>query len=175
MRNRKTILLLALMLLAAACSPLRKTQRHSTTDSTSLDRSEIRKAVTDVLYEWGTLSQIVVEFYPPTITPQAELPEAQSAIPDSIFADTPRQREAPPATVPAVRRIVRTEITADAERLTSTDSTVRNDIHVRHQGEQKEKAVEKPPQSVMAVKWIAVGLIALFLLLLILKIKILHF
>lgn len=175
MRNRKTILLLALMLFVAACSPLRKTQRHSITDSTSLDRSEIRKAVTDMLHEWGTLSQTVVEFYPPTITPPAELPEPQSAIPDSIFADTPRQREAPPATAPAVRRIVRTEIAADAERLTTTDSTVRNDIHVRRQGEQKEKVVEKPPPSVMAVKWIAVGLIALFLLLLILKFKIPRF
>ena len=80
MRTRKTILLLVLMLLAAACSPLRKTQRHSITDSTSLDRSEIRKAVTDMLHEWGTLSQTVVEFYPPTITPPAELPEPQSAI-----------------------------------------------------------------------------------------------
>lgn len=60
MRTRKTILLLVLMLLAAACSPLRKTQRHSITDSTSLDRSEIRKAVTDLLHEWGTLSQTVV-------------------------------------------------------------------------------------------------------------------
>lgn len=175
MRNRKTILLLALMLLAAACSPLRKTQRHSTTDSTSLDRSEIRKAITDVLYEWGTLSQTVVEFYPPTISPPAELPEPLSAIPDSIFADTPRQREAPPVTAPAVRRIVRTEIASDVERLTTRDSTVRNDIHVRHHSEQKEKVVEKPPPSVMAVKWIAVGLIALFLLLLILKIKILRF
>mgnify|MGYP007063240169 CR=1 FL=1 len=172
MRTRKTILLLVLMLLAAACSPLRKTQRHSITDSTSLDRSEIRKAITDVLHEWGTLSQTVVEFYPPTITPPAELPEPQSAIPNSIFADTPRQREAPPATAPAVRRIVRTEI---AERLTTTDSTVRNDIHVRRQGEQKEKVIEKPPPSVMAVKWIAVGFIVLFLLLLILKIKILRF
>lgn len=92
MRTRKTILLLVLMLLAAACSPLRKTQRHSITDSTSLDRSEIRKAVTDLLHEWGTLSQTVVEFYPPTITPPTELPEAQLAIPDSIFADTPRQQ-----------------------------------------------------------------------------------
>ena len=175
MRTRKTILLLVLMLLVVACSPLRKTQRHSITDSTSLDRSDIHKAVIDVLHEWGKLSQTVVEFYPPTITPPAELSEPQSAIPDSIFADTPRQREALPATAPAVRRIVRTEIAADAERLTIIDSTVRNDIHVRQQGEQKEKAVEKPPPSVMVVKWIAVGLIALFLLLLILKFKILRF
>jgi len=67
MRNRKTILLLALMLLAAACSPLRKMQRRSITDSTSLDRSEIRKAITDVLHEWGTLSQTVVEMSPTAI------------------------------------------------------------------------------------------------------------
>ena len=69
---------------------MRKTQCHSITDSTSLDRSEIRKAITDMLHEWGTLSQTVVEFYPPMITPLAELPEPLSAIPDSIFADMPR-------------------------------------------------------------------------------------
>lgn len=71
MRIRKTILLLALMLFAAACSPLRKAHRHSITDSTSLDRSEIRRAVTDMLHDWGALLQTVVEFYPPTITPPA--------------------------------------------------------------------------------------------------------
>ena len=84
MRNSKTICLLVLLLLAAACGPLHKTQRHSITDSTSLDRSEIRKAVTDVLHEWGTLSQTVVEFYPPTITSPTELPEPHMVMQDSL-------------------------------------------------------------------------------------------
>lgn len=175
MRNSKTICLLVLLLLAAACGPLRKTQCHSITDSTSLDRSEIRKAVSDVLHEWGTLSQTVVEFYPPTITPPTELPEPHMVMQDSLPAEEPLRVQTITQTAPAVRRIVRTEIAADAERLTATDSTVRNDIHTRRQSEQEDEVVEKPPSSVMAVKWIAVGLITLFLLLLILKFKIPRF
>ena len=175
MRNSKTICLLVLLLLAAACGPLRKTQRHSITDSISLDRSEIRKAVTDVLHEWGTLSQTVVEFYPPTITSPTELPEPHMAMQDSLTAEEPLRGQTITQTAPAVRRIVHTEIAADAERLTATDSTVRNDIHTRRQSKQEDEVVEKPPSSVMAVKWIAVGFIALFLLLLILKFKIPRF
>ena len=94
---------------------------------------------------------------------------------DSLPAEEPLRVQTITQTAPAVWRIVRTEIAADAERLTATDSTVRNDIHTRRQSEQVDEVVEKPPSSVMAVKWIAVGLIALFLLLLILKFKIPRF
>ncbi len=166
MRPRKIIFLLTLMLFASACNPLRKTQRRSITDSTSLDQSEIRKAVTDVLHEWGTLSQTIVEFYPPSVVQPTGIPKP--SVPDT--AQVARAPQEPPA--PAVRRIVRTEIATEAERLTRADSMAQNDIHTRRQSAMDEDVAEKPPPSVMAVKWIAVGLVSLFLLLLILKFKI---
>ena len=168
MRTRKTILLLVLMLFASACSPLRKTQRHRVMDSTSLDRSEIRKAVTDVLHEWGTLSQTIVEFYPPSVVQPTGIPKP--SVPDT--AQVARAPQEPPAPAQAVRRIVRTEIATETERLTRADSMAQNDIHTRRQSAMDEDVAEKPPPSVMAVKWIAVGLVSLFLLLLILKFKI---
>ena len=167
MRNRKTILLLALMLLAARAVPCArrnvvasrtaprstgvKSARPSPTCCTSGVRSR-RPSWSFILRRLRRRQNF------PNRSRQFRTASSR------IRLDSEKRCLQPlrPCGVSSVRRL-------------RPDSTVRNDIHVRRQGEQKEKAVEKPPPSVMAVKWIAVGLIALFLLLLILKFKILRF
>ncbi len=159
------ILLLAILLLAA-CSPLRRAQRNQKADSTATDRSEIRKAVTDILRESGTFSQTVVEFYPPavvTLDTQVQIPSG----PEAMEPITPAH-----APVPAVKRIVRTDVTASKEQTTTTDSVARNDISVHVKSDTSDKVIEKPPAGVSAIKWIAVGLVALLLLLLLIKFRI---
>ncbi len=153
------ILLLAVLLLAA-CSPLRRTQRNQKADSTATDRSEIRKAVTDILRESGTFSQTVVEFYPPQPGADAVRPEPS--------AETPT---VPATPAPAVKRIVRTDITASKEQTTTVDSVARNDIAVHVKSDISDKVVEKPPAGVSAIKWVAVGLVALLLLFLLIKFR----
>ena len=168
MKKISIILLLAVVLLSA-CSPLRKAQRTQKADSATLDRSEIRKAVTDILRESGTLSQTVVEFYPPPAIPSADKPTADSSVPAAVNPDAGLAARQPPTPAPAIKRIVRTEINTEAERITSTDSAAHNDIRATVRSELEDKVAEKPPSSVMAIKWIAAGLIALLLIIVILK------
>lgn len=162
MKTRFNAILLLSLLLLAGCNPLRRMQSNQKVDSTTVDRSEIHKIVTDILRESGTLSQTVVEFYPPGNTPPpAERPEPPGD--KAILAE--------PTTVtpPAIRRIVKTEISTESERTITTDSTANNDIRTVAHSELSDKVVEKPPATVQAIKWIAVGLVALLLVIVILK------
>jgi hypothetical protein len=182
-------LLLLAVLLLAACSPLRRTQRNQKADSTAIDRSEIRKAVNDILRESGTLTQTVVEFYPPVVAPPVAGPEVlRPASPDGKSESRPPQPSVsnedwndgvgaalPPEDVskpqrPAVKRIVHTEIATERERETTTDSTARNDIHTEVQSELSDKVAEKPPAGTATVKWIAIALAAIAAIILLLKI-----
>ena len=166
MMKISTILLLAVLLLTA-CNPLRRVQRNQKADSTTVDRSDIRKIVTDIIRESGSLTQTVVEYYPPVghILPAGN-PEPDGSVPPGIQAIA---AEPPAITPPAVKRIVKTEIRTEAERTTTTDSVARNDIHTTTHSELSDKVVEKPPATVTAIKWIAAGLVALLLLIVILK------
>nr|DAS16092.1 MAG TPA: hypothetical protein [Caudoviricetes sp.] len=162
MRHSITILLLAALLLTA-CNPLRKVQRNQKADSTVVDRSEIHKVVTDILRESGTLTQTIVEFYPPVGRPDSEQPAPTGNA--AALPVTERPRTSPPA----IKRIVHTEVAAESERIVTTDSVARNDIHTTTHSELSEKVVEKPPAGTQTVKWIAVGLVALLLIIVILK------
>ncbi|MDL2319810.1 hypothetical protein LJC45_01615 [Alistipes sp. OttesenSCG-928-B03] len=173
-----SVILLLTVLLLTACNPLRRVQRNQKADSTTVDRSEIQKIVTDILKESGSFRQTVVEFYPP-MNPGLEPSDygdsnpAPPVVLEPSAPDIPKQsaeRTEPPAvTPPAVKRIVRTEINTESERTTTTDSMAHNDIHTTTHSELSDKVVEKPPATVTAIKWIVVGLVALLLIILILK------
>jgi hypothetical protein len=181
------LLLLLPILLLAACSPLRRTQRHRQVDSTAVDRTEIRKAVHDILRESGTLSQTVVEFYQPVAAPTVILPpatppkrgkdELRPAPPDGKLdvdggAALPPEAnitEPPKPQHPPVKRIVRTEIATERERKTATDSTAHNNIRTEVQSELSDKVTEKPPAVTATIKWIAIALVAIAAIVLLLK------
>ncbi len=179
MRPKHILPLLLAVLLLAACSPLRRTQRNRKADSTAVDHSEIRKAVHDILRESGTLTQTIVEFYPPVVAPPERANDAfgptptkddRAALPpeaDPAALTVAGQRQAP---LPAVKRIIRTEIAAERERETTTDSTARNDIHTTLHTELSDKVAEKPPAGTATAKWIAIALAAIAAIILLLKI-----
>lgn len=168
MKKFSVILLLAALLLTA-CNPLRRVQRNQKADSTAVEQSEIRKVVTDILRESGTLSQTVIEFYPPGNTGQ---PVGKSG-PQPSVSDIGDPKVALPATEqpqpPAIKRIIKTEIATETQRATTTDSTALNDIRTDSHRELSDEVVEKPPATVSAIKWIVTGLVALLLIIVILK------
>jgi hypothetical protein len=170
MRPKPILSLLLTALLIAACSPLRQTQRNQKRDSTTLDRSEIRKVVHDILRESGTLSQTVVEFYPPTNTlsfaPQVVPPATDSGAALPQVADIV---ETPKTPAPSVKRIIHTEIASEREQQTTTDSMAHNNIHTEVQSELSDKVVEKPPAATSTLKWIAIALVAIAAIILLIK------
>ncbi len=151
------ILLLAVLLLAA-CSPLRRTQRNQKVDSTATERSEIRKAVTDILRESGTFSQTVVEFYPPVVS---------GSVKDCVTDGLPAAH----ILQPNIARMIRTEVTANREQTTLTDSMARNDIAVEIKTESSEKTVDKPPAATGILRWTTIGLVTLLLMIIALKFR----
>lgn len=163
MKKISVILLLAVLLLTA-CNPLRRVQRNQKADSTTVNRSEIQKIVTDILRESGSVSQTVIEFYPPTTSNKPEPAEP-------VHVDNALSAEPPVVPPPAIKRIVQTDIRTEAERTITSDSLARNDIHSTTHSDLEEKVVEKPPASVLTIKWIAIGLVALLLLIVILKLS----
>lgn len=169
MKTRINLILLLSLLLLAGCHPLRKAQSNQKVDSATVDRSEIHKIVTDILRESGSLSQTVIEFYPPTVAPPAGNKDPDESAPATGNDTALPGTESPKPSSPAIKRIVRTEINTESERTTTTDSTANNNIRSELHNELSEKMVEKPPSSVIAIKWIAIGLIALLLILVILK------
>jgi hypothetical protein len=139
-------------------------------DSTAVDRTEIRKAVHDILRESGTLTQTVVEFYPPVVVPKWEAVPDTTNLPKSAFPPEADIAESPKPQRPAVKRIVRTEIAAERERETTTDSTANNDIRTEVRSELSDKVAEKPPAATATVKWIVIALVAVAAIVLLLKI-----
>lgn len=141
-----------------SCNPLRKAQRTEKVDATVTDRSEIRKIVNEAIREQGKLVQTVIEFYPPAITPAAPEPrdiddggELSPAIPSTSPQAPPDQ---------PVKRIITTEITHERDHRIDADSTAHNDIQSTAHTDVVEKINEKPPPSVMWIKWVAIGLLA---------------
>ncbi len=125
--------LLLLALAAGACAPLRNTRTEErrtllVRDST-LDRLLRREADRCT----GTLRQIVVEYAPPAAKPACAtgtghtVHSAGSASPraaaTAVSTAGPAAATAGPTSgAPAVRRIVRTELTLQRDRTTATDS-----------------------------------------------------
>jgi lipoprotein len=160
----KTSTLIAVLTLACACSPLRKTQtvEHEQTEisDTALTES-IRR---EIEHRFGTLRQTVVEFYPP-----AEIPPP----PDPADLSDTLKAVLPPPKIPArqpVKRITYTEASMQNDRTTLTDSISRSRINTAARSDTQTVTEEKPSSGVVWLKWAA--LLAGLLLLILLLIKI---
>lgn len=165
--------LLLLALAAGACAPLRntRTEEHRALllrDST-LDRLLRREADRCT----GTLRQIVVEYAPPAAEPASTanpgrtagsertenpadptpLAAAPAAVPSAkpsagptagLIAGPAASAMAPSSGAPAVRRIIRTELTLQRDRTTVTDSLARSRTDTELQQASDRRLRERP-------------------------------
>lgn len=155
--------LLLLALAAGACAPLRNTRTEERQtlllrDST-LDRLLRREADRCT----GTLRQIVVEYAPPAAEPEstanpgrtanpadpAPLAAAPAAAPSAgpitgSTAGPAASAIAPSSGAPAVRRIIRTELTLQRDRTTATDSLARSRTDTELQQASDRRLRERP-------------------------------
>lgn len=155
------------LLVLTSCNPLRKVQRTEKVDTAITDRSEIHKIVNEVIREQGKFLQTIIEFYPPVITPVVPEPrdidgggELSQALPSTSPQAPPDQ---------PVKRIITTEISHERDHRIDVDSTAHNDIQSTAHTDVVEKINEKPPPSVMWIKWVAIALLALLGLVILFK------
>lgn len=151
--------LVILAVVITACSPLKRVQRSENTESTVNDKTVTELIKNEVEKRIGSLSQTIVEFYPP-VSPVASDSGTVTAV-----GTSPKITPQPP-----VKRIVHTEISTQADRYTATDSTVKNNINTVQHSDTTEKVVEKPPATVTWMKWAAVALGVILLIIIALKI-----
>lgn len=157
----KTSTLIAVLTLACACSPLRQMQT-STKEQTEISDTTLTELIRrEIEYRFGTLRQTIVEFYPPAEIPP---PPDPAELPDTLKAVLPPQKI--PVRQP-VKRIIRTEVTAQVDRSTSLDSISRSRINTAARSDTQIISEEKPSSGVVWLK-LAAGLAGLLLLILLL-------
>ena len=160
-------MLILLAVAAGGCSPLRNinAERHATLDIadstlTALVRQELERQVT-------SLTQTVIEFYPPAIPVQAGSPDSLRAVVAPLVADTsisvPQQ---------SVRRIVRTEVVAANDRTTVTDSVSHSRINAAARNDEQSVLDETPNTAgVSWLKWTAACLLLVLIIALLFKLR----
>lgn len=145
---------LAAAVMLCACSPLKKIEQTTHTDSVSTcdDLTNLIRDETE--QRFGTLHQTVVEFYPPgKVTLSSDLA-------DTLLSILPTSKI--PAHQP-VKRIIYTETSARVDKATLTDSISRSRINTAARRDTTVQIEEKPSGGVVCIKW-ATALSALLLL-----------
>ena len=150
--------ILIFLLLLCSCSPLKRIQRSETKDSVVIDKTVTELVINEVEKQIGSLSQTIVEFYPPQELPAIRIP-ALKVHSDSVS----------PKVVAPVKRIVRTEINTQSNRTTTIDSTVHQNIQTQVKTDLAEQIAEKPPAAVSWIKWTAISLIVILIILIVIK------
>ena len=159
-------MLILLAVAAGGCSPLRNinAERHATLDIadstlTALVRQELERQVT-------SLTQTVIEFYPPAIPVQAGSPDsARTAVapPVDTSISVPQQ---------SVRRIIRTEVVASNDRMTVTDSVSRSRINAAARNDEQFVLDETPNTAGASwLKWTAACLLLVVIIALLFKLR----
>lgn len=159
-------MLILLAVAAGGCSPLRNinAERHATLDIadstlTALVRQELEGQVT-------SLTQTVIEFYPPAIPVQSGSPDfARTVVAPPVDASisVPQQ---------SVRRIVRTEVVAANDRTTVTDSVSRSRINAAARNDEQSVLDETPNTAGASwLKWTAACLLLVVIIALLFKLR----
>lgn len=143
--------ILLFIVLLSACSPLKRIHRSEKKDSVVVDKTVTELVRTEVEKQIGSLSQTIVEFYPP------------QEFPVIVARDSTKPVVAP------VKRIVRTEINTQSDKSAVTDSTVHQNIQTQVKTAVAEQIAEKPPAAVLWIKWVAIALIVILIILIVIK------
>lgn len=143
--------ILLFIVLLSACSPLKRIQRSEKKDSVVVDKTVTELVRTEVEKQIGSLSQTIVEFYPP------------QEFPVIVARDSTKPVVAP------VKRIVRTEINTQSDKSAVTDSIVHQDVNTQVKTDTTEQIAEKPPAAVSWIKWVAIALIVILIILIVIK------
>lgn len=151
--------ILLFIVLLSACSPLKQIQRSETKDSVVIDKTVTELVRIEVEKQIASLSQTIVEFYPPQELPIIDKPQKVKIRSDSTV----------PVIPPSLKRIIRTEINTQSDRSTVTDSIVQQNIETSVKTDIAEKVVEKPPVAVSWIKWATISLIVILIILIVIK------
>lgn len=151
--------ILIFLLLLCSCSPLKRIQRSEKTDSVVVDKTVTELVRNEVEKQIVSLSQTIVEFYPPQELPIIGKPQEVKIRSDSTKSTV----------VVPIKRIIHTDIKTQSNKSTVTDSIVQENIQTQVKTDATEQIAEKPPAAVSWIKWAAIALIVILIILTIIK------
>ena len=186
----KRLVILSILFFAISCSPLKKVQRSEDRKQTIIDNSISELVKTEIEKQISSINQTVVEFYEPkTVYSVDTLPTLYSKTDksgqkskksvdsvdsiDTVYTvNTKLKPKKPPNLVvnQPVKRITTTEIRTQNDKTTQTDSITVSDIVDSIDTVHTEKIDENPSNFIIAIKWIAICLGVILLIIIIIKI-----
>lgn len=149
--------ILLFIVLLSACSPLKQVQRSEKKDSVVVDKTVTELVKTEIEKQIGSLSQTIVEFYPPQELPIIISPTPKNYDDSTKFVAVP------------IKRIVHTEINTQSDKSTVIDSIVQQNVETQVKTDVAEQIAEKPPAVVSWMKWAAIALVVILIILIVIK------
>ena len=164
------ITLILLAATACSCSPLREMHSDRRADIRIADSALTVRIRQEFERQLATLSQTVVEFYPPAQWPPSS--EDEPILPPGTLNPLLPPPKIPATSRPAVRRIIHTEAIAAHDRTTYSDSISRSRILAAARNDEQTALEERPnPAATSWLKWTAACLLLVLLILLWLKLR----
>ncbi len=170
----RTLILIILSLLLLSCASLKSVRHSERHQQVVVDNSLTEVVRTEIERQIGSLNQTVVEFYPPhtrcrvTPTPR-ERPDKEQEEQDE--EETEDDEPQPRQERPPIKSITTTQITTHADRATQSDSTKLSDIVEHIDTNTKEQTEEQPSNFVLSIKWLAIIMGVILIIILILKLR----
>lgn len=162
----KTSILIAILALTCACSPLRQSQT-SIKEQTEISDTTLTELIRrQIEHHFGMLRQTVIEFYPLTEHPSPTNEDRNRNLPDTLRAVLPPQKIPAAGSIrQSVKRITYTEASVQNDKSTQTDSISHSRINIAARSDTQTVMEEKPSSGVAWLKW-ATALAGLLLLIL---------
>lgn len=160
--HRTLIFILLFTICLSSCSPLRHVRRAEQVDSTIIDNSvtQVRDTLVEVVNQ--VVTQTVIEYYPVYDTVYIQTPAVAQPIPSEVATTIPQP----------IKSITRTEIRTEATASAAKDSVILKDT-VEEVSRESDTETEDLPHSpaVISIKWIAIALIALCVIIILIRFK----
>ncbi len=177
----RTIILIILGLLLVACASLKSIHHSESQQKVVVDNSLTEVVRTEIERQIGSLNQTVVEFYPPPIGYRVTPKPREHSEKEKEEQEDDEDEEVEPIAKPErpptlqlqqpIKSITTTQITTNTARASLSDSTKLNDIVEHIDTDTEEQVGEQPSNFVLSIKWLAILLGILLLIILTVKLR----
>ncbi|MFR9495577.1 MAG: hypothetical protein SNG81_04295 [Rikenellaceae bacterium] len=168
------------MTLFFSCASLKNVQRKEQKEEVTVDNSLTELVRTEIEQQISSINQTVVEFYPQervysvdtvSTLPAQIAPKVKKSVDsvESVHTETPIRPKKPPNQ--QVKKITTTQIDIKSDKITQKDSVTVSDIVHTVDTDYTEETEEKPSNFVSSIKWIAITLGIILLIIIVIKFR----
>lgn len=169
----KFCVVLVLSMITYSCAPLRKVNKEEYREQVITDNSIAELVKTEIQRQIGTISQTTIEFYPEINKTNVDtfLVVDTDNIP-KVSESTLRPKKPPSLTInQPIKKIITTQVDVETDNIKREDRVSVSDIIDVKDTDYKEETNDKPSGFSTSIKWIAIILAIILLIIIILKFR----